>query len=128
MVIVSLAPHLSQSVPSLIIDAKKPGECNVSNQTQLVAVYDSHEQAERAVKALQLPVSYEEPLDRGQRRTIPMIHVVALHGWRSDEAWGKIGAFGVDYGGCSLGPHSLQYRALGQSCRSPLVSWINRRP
>jgi hypothetical protein len=33
--------------------------------------------------------------------------------------------FGVDYGGCSLGPHSLQYRALGPVLvAGPLVSWI----
>jgi len=36
--------------------------------------------------------------------------------------WARLEHFGVDSGGCSLGPHSLQYRALGQFLSQ--VHWL----
>jgi len=97
----------------------------MSATNSVVAVYDSHEQAERAVKALQLAGVDMKSLSIAGRGVHTDEHVVGYYnaGDRMKH-WGKVGAFWVAYG------ITLWIRILCNTghwavlVAGPLVSWI----
>jgi len=83
----------------------------VSTLNSVVAIYDTHVQAEEAVKELQVAGVDMKTLSIAAKDTHTDEHVVGYYnaGDRMKH-WGKIGAFWGGFWDCSLGPRCLQYQ------------------
>ena len=98
----------------------------MSATNSVVAVYDSHEQAERAVKALQLAGVDMKSLSIAGRGVHTDEHVVGYYtaGDRMKH-WGKIGAFWGGFWGLLFGSAFFAIPGIGPVLvAGPLVSWI----
>ena len=89
----------------------------------VVAVYDSHEEAERAVKALQQAGIDMKSLSLAGMGTHTDEHVIGFYnaGDRM-KYWGKVGAFWGGFWGYCLDPQRSRYQALDQF--SLPVHWL----
>ena len=98
----------------------------MSATNSVVAVYDSHEQAERAVKALQQAGVDMKSLSIAGRGVHTDEHVVGYYtaGDRMKH-WGKIGAFWGGFWGLLFGSAFFAIPGIGPVLvAGPLVSWI----
>jgi uncharacterized membrane protein len=115
-----LAPHLPQSA-SLI---RRSRENAMSATNSVVAVYDSHEQAERAVQALQQAGVDMKSLSIAGRGVHTDEHVVGYYnaGDRM-KYWGKVGAFWGGFWGLLFGSAAFAIPGIGPVLvAGPLVS------
>jgi hypothetical protein len=128
------APQIAQSAASLPIRRNREKAMSATNS--VVAVYDSHEEAERRFKALQQAGVDMKSLSIAGRGTHTDEHVVGYYnaGDRM-KYWGKVGAFwggfwGLLFGSAAfaipgIGPFSLPVRwlaGLSQVLRERLLS------
>jgi len=98
----------------------------MSATNSVVAVYDSHEQAERAVKALQQAGVDMKSLSIAGRGIHTDEHVVGYYnaGERM-KYWGKVGAFWGGFWGLLFGSAAFAIPGIGPVLvAGPLVSWI----
>ena len=98
----------------------------MSATNSVVAVYDSHEEAERAVKALQRAGVDMRSLSIAGRDTHTDEHVVGYYnaGDRM-KYWGKVGAFWGGFWGLLFGSAAFAIPGIGPILvAGPLVSWI----
>jgi len=98
----------------------------MSATNSVVAVYDSHEEAERAVKALQRAGVDMRSLSIAGRDTHTDEHVVGYYnaGDRM-KYWGKVGAFWGGFCGLLFGSAAFAIPGIGPILvAGPLVSWI----
>jgi hypothetical protein len=98
----------------------------MSATNSVVAVYDSHEEAERAVKALQQAGVDMKSLSIAGRGTHTDEHVVGYYnaGDRM-KYWGKVGAFWGGFWGLLFGSALFAIPGIGPVLvAGPLVSWI----
>jgi hypothetical protein len=98
----------------------------MSATNSVVAVYDSHEQAERAVKALQRAGIDMKSLSIAGRGTHTDEHVVGYYnaGDRM-KYWGKLGAFWGGFWGLLFGSAIFAIPGIGPVLvAGPLVGWI----
>jgi hypothetical protein len=98
----------------------------MSATNSVVAIYDSHEDAERAVKALQLAGVNMKSLSIAGRGTHTDEHVVGYYnsGDRM-KCWGKVGAFWGGLWGLLFGSAVFAIPGFGPVLvGGPLVSWI----
>jgi hypothetical protein len=115
---------LPQSAPSLIDSKKREKAMPATNS--VVAVYDSHEQAENAVKALQRVGVDMKSLSIAGRGTHTDEHVVGYYnaGDRM-KYWGKVGAFWGGLWGLLFGSALFAIPGIGPVLvAGPLVGWI----
>ena len=92
----------------------------------VVAVYDSHEEAERAVKALQQAGIDMKSLSLAGMGTHTDEHVIGFYnaGDRM-KYWGKVGAFWGGFWGLLFGSAAFAIPGIGPVLvAGPLVSWI----
>ena len=92
----------------------------------VVAVYDSHEEAERAVKALQQAGIDMKSLSLAGMGTHTDEHVIGYYnaGDRM-KYWGKVGAFWGGFWGLLFGSAAFAIPGIGPVLvAGPLVSWI----
>ena len=92
----------------------------------VVAVYDSHEEAERAVKALQQAGIDMRNLSILGRRSHTDGHVIAYYNAGDRMTyWGKVGAFWGGFWGLLFGSAAFAIPGIGTVLvAGPLVSWI----
>ena len=98
----------------------------MSATNSVVAVYDSHEEAERAVKALQQAGVDMKSLSIAGRGVHSDEHVVGYYnaGDRMKH-WGKVGAFWGGFWGLLFGSAAFAIPGIGPVLvAGPLVSWI----
>jgi uncharacterized membrane protein len=98
----------------------------MSATNSIVAVYDSHEQAEYAVKALQQAGINMKSISIAGRGTHTDEHVVGYYnaGDRM-KYWGKVGAFWGGFWGLLFGSALFTIPGIGPILvAGPLVSWI----
>ena len=98
----------------------------MSATNSVVAVYDSHEEAERAVKALQRAGVDMRSLSIAGRDTHTDEHVVGYYnaGDRM-KYWGKVGAFWGGFWGLLFGSAMFAIPGIGPILvAGPLVAWI----
>lgn len=98
----------------------------MSATNSVVAVYDTHEQAERAVKALQEAGFDMKSLSIAGRDTHTDEHVVGCYnaGDRM-KYWGSIGAFWGGFWGLLFGSAAFAIPGIGPVLvAGPLVGWI----
>ena len=98
----------------------------MSATNSVVAVYDSHEEAERAVKALQQAGVDMKSLSIAGRGVHTDEHVVGYYnaGDRM-KYWGKVGAFWGGFWGLLFGSALFAIPGIGPVLvAGPLVSWI----
>src|ERR1019366_4159645 len=98
----------------------------MSATNSVVAVYDSHEQAERAIKALQQAGVDMKSLSIAGRGTHIDEHVVGYYnaGDRM-KYWGKVGAFWGGFWGLLFGSALFAIPGIGPVLvAGPLVAWI----
>jgi hypothetical protein len=120
----TLIPHLQQSTASLTDSKKREKAMPATNS--VVAVYDSHEEAEHAVKALQQAGTDMKSLSIAGRGTHTDEHVVGYYnaGDRM-KYWGKVGAFWGGFWGLLFGSALFAIPGIGPVLvAGPLVSWI----
>jgi hypothetical protein len=93
---------------------EKTGRMQMSATNSVVAIFDSYDEAEGAVKALQQAGVDMKSLSIAGRGVHTDEHVVGYYnaGDRM-KYWARSEHSGVDSGGFSLNPRSLQYQALG---------------
>jgi hypothetical protein len=95
----------------------------MSATNSVVAVCDSHEEAERAVKALQQAGIDMRNLSILGRRSHTDGHVIAYYNAGDRMTyWGKVGAFWGGFWGYCLDPQRSRYQALEQF--SLLAHWL----
>jgi len=119
-----LAPHLPQSITRLIDPKNREKAMSATNS--VVAVYDSHDQAERAVKALQQAGVDMKSLSIAGRGTHTDEQVVGYYnaGDRM-KYWGTVGAFWGGFWGLLFGSALFTIPGIGPVLvAGPLVSWI----
>src|ERR1022692_3166284 len=100
------------------------GQMSISNA--VVAIYDTHEQAEHAVKELQEAGVDMKSLSIAARDTHTDEHVVGYYnaGDRM-KYWGKVGAFWGGFWGLLFGSALFAIPGIGPVLvAGPLVSWI----
>jgi hypothetical protein len=98
----------------------------MSATNSVVAVYDSHEQAEHAVKALQLAGIDIKSLSIAGRGVHTDEHVVGYYNTGDRmKHWGKVGAFWGGFWGLLFGSAAFAIPGIGPVLvAGPLVSWI----
>jgi uncharacterized membrane protein len=105
---------------------RNTGEKHMSTTNSVVALYDTHEQAERAVKELQEAGVDMKSLSIAARDTHTDEHVVGYYnaGDRM-KRWGGIGAFWGGFWGLLFGSAMFAIPGLGPILvAGPLVAWI----
>ena len=98
----------------------------MSATNSVVAVYDTHEQAEKAIKALQVDGADMKCLSIVGRNTHTDEHVVGYYnaGDRM-KYWGSVGAFWGGFWGLLFGSAAFAIPGLGPILvAGPLVSWV----
>ena len=98
----------------------------MSATNSVVAIYDTHEQAERAIRALQEAGVDMKSLSIAGRNTHTDEHVVGYYnaGDRM-KYWGSVGAFWGGFWGLLFGSAAFAIPGLGPILvAGPLVSWI----
>jgi len=98
----------------------------MSELSSVVAIYDSHEQAERAIKELQVAGVDMKSISIAGKGTHTDEHVVGYYnvGDRM-KYWGKIGAFWGGFWGLLFGSAFFAIPGLGPILvAGPLVAWI----
>jgi uncharacterized membrane protein len=92
----------------------------------VVAVYDSHDEAERAVKALQRAGVDMKSLSIAGRGTHTDEHVIGCYNTGDRmKYWGKVGAFWGGFWGLLFGSALFAIPGIGPVLvAGPLVSWI----
>jgi uncharacterized membrane protein len=103
---------------------KMEKKMNITNS--VVAIYDTHEQAEHAVKELQLAGVDMKSLSIAARDTHTDEHVVGYYnaGDRM-KYWGKVGAFWGGFWGLLFGSALFAIPGIGPILvAGPLVAWI----
>jgi uncharacterized membrane protein len=101
-------------------------EKRMTTTNSVVAIYDTHEQAERAVKELQQAGVDMKSLSIAARDTHTDEHVVGYYnaGDRM-KYWGKVGAFWGGFWGLLFGSAMFAIPGLGPILvAGPLVAWI----
>lgn len=94
----------------------------MTDRNSVVAVYDTHEQAEQAVKGLQEAGVDMKSLSIAAKDQHTDEHVVGYYNTGDRmKHWGKVGASGADSGDCFLDLRFSPYRASAQSLL--LVRW-----
>jgi len=111
-----------------LIDPKQPMymEKIMTSTNSVVAIYDTHEQAEHAVKELQQAGVDMKSLSIAARDTHTDEHVVGYYnaGDRM-KYWGKVGAFWGGFWGLLFGSALFAIPGLGPILvAGPLVAWI----
>lgn len=98
----------------------------MSNTNAVVAVYDTHEQAEKAIKELQEAGVDMKSLSIAAKDTHTDEHVVGYYnaGDRM-KYWGKVGAFWGGFWGMLFGAAAFAIPGIGPILvAGPLVAWI----
>jgi len=98
----------------------------MSNTNAVVAIYDTHEQAEKAVKELQEAGVDMKSLSIAAKGTHTDEHVVGYYsaGDRM-KYWGKVGAFWGGFWGMLFGAAAFAIPGIGPVLvAGPLVAWI----
>ena len=98
----------------------------LSATNSVVAIYDTHEQAEKAIKALQGASVDMKSLSIAGRNTHTDEHVVGYYN-AGDRMryWGSVGAFWGGFWGLLFGSAAFAIPGLGPILvAGPLVSWI----
>ena len=94
--------------------------------SSVVAIYDTHEQAERAIKELQQAGVDMKSLSIAAKNTHTDEHVVGYYnaGDRM-KYWGKVGAFWGGFGGLLFGSAAFAIPGIGPILvAGPLVGWV----
>jgi hypothetical protein len=120
----AFAPQLLQSAAGLTNSKNREKAMSATNS--VVAVYDSHGEAERAIKALQRTGVDMQSLSIASRGTYTDEHVVGYYnaGDRM-KYWGKVGAFWGGFWGLLFGSALFAIPGIGPVLvAGPLVSWI----
>lgn len=98
----------------------------MSSSASVVAIYDTHEQAEHAIKELQQSGIDMKSLSIAARDTHTDEHVVGYYN-AGDRMmyWGKVGAFWGGFWGLLFGSAAFAIPGLGPILvAGPLVAWI----
>jgi uncharacterized membrane protein len=101
-------------------------EKTMTTTNSVVAIYNTHEQAERAIKELQEAGVDMKSLSIAARDTHTDEHVVGYYnaGDRM-KYWGKVGAFWGGFWGLLFGSAAFAIPGIGQILvAGPLVAWI----
>jgi uncharacterized membrane protein len=101
-------------------------EKTMTTTKSVVAIYNTHEQAERAIKELQEAGVDMKSLSIAARDTHTDEHVVGYYnaGDRM-KYWGKVGAFWGGFWGLLFGSAAFAIPGIGQILvAGPLVAWI----
>ena len=101
-------------------------EKEMSTTQSVVAIYDTHEQAEQAIRELQQAGVDMKSLSIAARDTHTDEHVVGYYnaGDRM-KYWGKVGAFWGGFGGLLFGSAAFAIPGIGPILvAGPLVGWI----
>jgi uncharacterized membrane protein len=101
-------------------------EKSMTTTNSIVAIYDTHEQAERAIKELQEAGVDMKSLSIAGRDTHTDEHVVGYYnaGDRM-KYWGKVGAFWGGFWGLLFGSAAFAIPGIGPILvAGPLVGWI----
>jgi hypothetical protein len=109
-----------------LTDSRKLGGKAMPATNSVVAVYDTHDEAEHAVKALQQAGVDMKSLSIAGRGTHTDEHVVGYYnaGDRM-KYWGKVGAFWGGFWGLLFGSALFAIPGIGAVLvAGPLVSWI----
>jgi len=102
------------------------GEKIMTTTTSVVAIYDTHEQAEHAVKELQQAGIDMNSLSIAARNTHTDEHVVGYYNTGDRmKYWGKVGAFWGGFWGLLFGSALFAIPGFGPILvAGPLVAWI----
>jgi uncharacterized membrane protein len=120
------APHAVNSSLDIIRIQPRDKEKTMSITNSVVAIYDTHEQAERAIKELQEAGVDMKSLSIAGKDTHTDEHVVGYYnaGDRMKH-WGKVGAFWGGFWGLLFGSGLFLIPGLGPILvAGPLVAWI----
>jgi hypothetical protein len=120
----AFAPQLPQFAASLTDSKNREKAMSATNS--VVAVYDSHDEAEHAIKALQQAGVDMKSLSIAGRGTHTDEHVVGYYnaGDRM-KYWGKVGAFWGGFWGLLFGSALFAIPGIGPVLvAGPLVGWI----
>jgi uncharacterized membrane protein len=101
-------------------------EKTMTPANSVVAIYDTHEQAERAIKELQQAGADMKSLSIAAKNTHTDEHVVGYYnaGDRM-KYWGKVGAFWGGFWGLLFGSAAFAIPGIGPILvAGPLVGWI----
>jgi uncharacterized membrane protein len=123
--VVAVATAPFQEPPEHIQSTHEHGEIMI-NTNSVVAIYDTHEQAEHAIKELQEAGVDMKSLSIAARNTHTDEHVVGYYnaGDRM-KYWGKVGAFWGGFWGLLFGSAAFAIPGLGPILvAGPLVAWI----
>jgi hypothetical protein len=123
---VANAPHAGSSLPEKIPFQPRDMEKAMSITNSVVAIYDTHEQAEQAIKELQGAGVDMKSLSIAAKDTHTDEHVVGYYnaGDRM-KRWGKVGAFWGGFWGLLFGSGMFLIPGLGPILvAGPLVAWI----
>ena len=98
----------------------------MTTTNSVVAIYDTHEQAERAIKELQQAGIDMKSLSIAARNTHTDEHVVGYYNTGDRmKYWGKMGAFWGGFWGLLFGSAMFAIPGLGPILvAGPLVAWI----
>jgi uncharacterized membrane protein len=115
-----------QQLPEIMFVHQKRPEIAMNDRQSVVAIYDTHEQAEEAVKGLQEAGIDMKTLSIAARDQHTDEHVVGYYnaGDRM-KYWGKVGAFWGGFWGLLFGSALFAIPGIGPVLvAGPLVAWI----
>jgi hypothetical protein len=120
------ALHVGRTSPEIIPTHPLDMEKAMSITNSVVAIYDTHEQAERAIKELQEAGVDMKSLSIAGKDTHTDEHVVGYYNTGDRmKRWGKIGAFWGGFWGLLFGSGMFLIPGLGPILiAGPLVAWI----
>jgi uncharacterized membrane protein len=120
------APHALSSLPAKVTIQLRDMEKAMSITNSVVAIYDTHEQAELAIKELQEGGVDMKSLSIAGKDTHTDEHVVGYYNTGDRmKHWGKVGAFWGGFWGLLFGSGLFLIPGLGPILvAGPLVAWI----
>ena len=123
---VASTPYVGRTSPEMISIHPSDMEKAMSITNSVVAIYDTHEQAEHAIKELQEGGVDMKSLSIAGKDTHTDEHVVGYYNTGDRmKRWGKVGAFWGGFWGLLFGSGMFFIPGLGPILvAGPLVAWI----